>query len=329
MAHAQGAEARIGRLIVVVALLAASCGGRPVSASSAPSSAAPTASASISPSAASATGSASPTPAPVVLVGAGDIASCGLAGDSATAELLATIPGTVFTLGDNAYERGTAAEFAQCYGPTWGAERARTRPAVGNHDAATAQAAAYFAYFGESAGPPGLGYYSYDAGAWHVIVLNSECSMTPCAAGSMQERWLRADLAAHPRQCTLAYWHHPYWSSGLHGDDATMRPFIAALYEAGADVVLNGHDHDYERFAPQDPDGRATARGLREFVVGTGGASPYPFVLVRANSEARLTGIFGVMRLTLSAGAYAWSFIDTAGHVRDEGSTACHSAGGA
>ena len=266
------------------------------------------------------------TAAPVVLVGAGDIASCALRGDEATEALLATIPGTVFTLGDNAYEAGTADEFADCYAPMWGKELARTRPAIGNHDAATAKGAAYFAFFGAAAGEPGRGWYSYDAGAWHVAVLNSECSMAACSAGSEQERWLRADLALHPGQCTLAYWHHPYWSSGPHGNDAAMRPFVDALYGAGADLIVNGHDHDYERFAPQDPDGNATPRGLREFVVGTGGASAYAFATIRRNSEARITNVLGVLKLTLSSDAYAWAFIDTTGAVRDEGSTPCHAA---
>lgn len=179
------------------------------------------------------------------------------------------------------------------------------------------------AYFGAASGEVGKGYYSYDAGAWHVVVLNSERAMTPCAAGSAQERWLRADLAANAGRCTLAYWHRPYWSSGLHGGDASVGPFVHALYEAGADVILAGHDHDYERFAPPDPEGVASARGLREFVVGTSGASPYPFVGVRPNSEKRLSGVFGVLRLVLSSGGYAWSFIDTDGHARDDGAASC------
>ncbi|HEY6957282.1 MAG TPA: metallophosphoesterase [Candidatus Limnocylindria bacterium] len=321
MAHGARSGARIRRLIVV-ALLAAACRPAATGPTSTPS---PVATVSASPSAsAPATSSAPPTPAPVVLVGAGDIASCALTGDASTEAILATIPGTVFTLGDNAYESGTADEFARCYAPTWGRELARTRPAIGNHDAATAKGAAYFAFFGAAAGEPGRGYYSYDAGAWHVVVLNSECWMTACSAGSEQERWLRADLAAHPGRCMLAYWHHPYWSSGPHGNDATMRPFVDALYAAGADLILNGHDHDYERFAPQDPDGNATARGVREFVVGTGGASPYGFAIVRPNSEKRIANVFGVLKLTLSSSGYAWSFIDTAGTTRDEGSSPCH-----
>ena len=321
-------------MILAGALVVVACGAAP-STSGADSSAGTSTTPLASASPTAANGSTAPTPsptaspAPVVLVGAGDIASCGLASDTATEAILATIPGTVFTLGDNAYESGTAAEFSRCYAPTWGRELARTRPAIGNHDAATGNANAYFAYFGAAAGEPGRGYYSYEAGAWHVVVLNSECWMTPCAAGGVQEQWLRADLAAHAGRCTLAYWHHPYWSSGPHGNDAAMRPFVDALYDAGADLVLAGHDHDYERFAPQDPEGNATPRGLREFVVGTGGASPYPFVIVRKNSEKRVSGVYGVLRLVLSASGYAWSFIDTDAQVRDEGTGACHTSGGA
>lgn len=319
MAHVESAGAAIRRLIIL-ALVVASC-ARVTTAP--PATATPTTPATPSVTA-MATPQASASDAPVVLVGAGDIASCGLTSADATEALLATIPGTVFTLGDNAYESGTADEFARCYAPTWGKELARTRPALGNHDAATGKGAAYFAFFGAAAGEVGRGYYSYDAGAWHVIVLNSECWVTPCAVGSEQERWLRADLAGHPSRCTLAYWHHPYWSSGPHGNDRAMRPFVDALYAAGADLILNGHDHDYERFAPQDPDGKPVSRGIREFVVGTGGASPYPFVTARPNSEKRITGVFGVLKLTLSPGAYTWSFIDAGGAARDDGSGTCH-----
>ena len=224
---------------------------------------------------------ASPRPAstqtvpPAVLVGAGDIASCGSSGDEATAALLAGIDGTVFTLGDNVYDSGTAAEFATCYDPSWGRYRARTSPAPGNHDYVTANAAGYFGYFGAAAGDPSTGYYAYDLGGWRVVAINSNCAAVGgCQAGSAQERWLRADLAAHPAACTLAYWHHPRFNSGEHGNSAEMQPIWQALYDAGAEVVLSGHDHHYERFAPQAPDGSSDPqRGIREFVVGTGGRS--------------------------------------------------------
>lgn len=266
---------------------------------------------------------------PVVLVGAGDIAACDSSGDEATAALLDAIDGTVFTLGDNVYNSGTRREFAECYDPTWGRHKGRTRPAPGNHDYGTAKASGYFGYFGEAAGDPGTGYYAYDLGAWHIVVINSNCEPAGgCQAGSPQEAWLRADLAAHPVDCTLAYWHHPRFSSGPHGGTDEMRAIWQALYEQGADVVLAGHDHDYERFAPQDPDGNGDPqRGIREFVVGTGGRSHYRFGRIQPNSEARSSDTFGVLKLTLSAADYAWEFIPVDGKTfTDAGSAACSPA---
>jgi len=170
-------------------------------------------------------------PLPVVLVGAGDIAACGSSGDEATTALLDAIDGTVFTLGDNVYDSGTRREFAECYDPTWGRHKGRTRPAAGNHDYGTARASGYFGYFGEAAGDPSTGYYSYDLGAWHIVVINSNCEpVGGCQAGSPQEAWLRADLAAHPVDCILAYWHHPRFSSGPHGGTDEMRAIWRALY---------------------------------------------------------------------------------------------------
>ena len=187
-----------------------------------------------------------------VIVGAGDIADCKALGPAArTANLLEKIDGTVFTLGDDAYENGSPKQFADCYGPTWGRFKARTRPVVGNHEYGTAFAAGYFDYFGAAAGDRTKGYYSYDLGKWHLVVINSNCAQVGgCHAGSPQEQWLRQDLAAHPAPCTVAMWHHPRYSSGEHGDDRSMRDIWQALYDADADVVLSGHDHDYERFAP-------------------------------------------------------------------------------
>lgn len=262
-----------------------------------------------------------------VIVGAGDIALCGSKGAEATAKLLDAIPGTVFTLGDNAYPSGTAEQFAQCYDPAWGRHKARTRPVPGNHDYVTPGAAGYFGYFGESAGAPTKGYYSYDVGAWHIIVLNSEIDAQPDSA---QVQWLRADLAAHPTRCTLAMWHKPLFSSGPHGQDGSgdkTRAFWDVLYEQGADVILNGHDHTYERFALQTPDGAPDqARGIREFVAGTGGSVPYVFTHVMPNSEFRRAGVFGVLKLTLHASSYDWEFIPIvgAGLLRDRGSADCH-----
>ena len=258
-----------------------------------------------------------------VLVGAGDIANCSSNGDEATASLLDDIPGTVFTTGDNVYPDGTAAEFANCYDPSWGRHKARTYPSVGNHDYHTSDATGYFDYFGAAAGEPGKGYYSYDLGAWHIIVLNSNLEV---GAGSPQEQWLRTDLAAHPTTCTLAYWHHPLFSSGIrHGSDSSMRPLWQALYDFGADVVLNGHEHNYERFAPQNPEGASDpARGIREFVIGSGGRSHYPIVVPIANSEVQNANTYGVLKLTLHPDSYDWEFIPEAGKTfTDSGSGTC------
>ena len=259
--------------------------------------------------------------APVTLSGAGDIAKCpGQAG--ATAHLLATIPGTIFTLGDNVYPDGNAAMYSSCYGPTWGRFRSRTRPSPGNHDYLTAAATPYFNYFGSLAGPRGRGYYSYDLGAWHIVSLNSEVA---AYAGSAQERWLRQDLSTNPKRCTLAYWHKPLFSSGGMGASIGMRALWKALYDRGTDVVLNGHDHDYERFAPQTPTGSANAtNGIRAFVVGTGGAPLLPFKSTVANSRFRYNKSHGVLRLTLSDGSYAWKFITVSGVVVDAGQSSCH-----
>lgn len=264
---------------------------------------------------------------PAVLVGAGDIGSCVSSGDEATAKLLDRIAGTVFTVGDNAYDFGTPSEFANCYQTAWGRHAARTRPAPGNHDYYTSNATAYFGYFGVAAGNPTTGYYSYDLGHWHLVVINSNCLLiSGCQSGSPQEQWLRSDLAAHPALCTLAYWHHPRFSSGLHGDSLEMQPLWQALYDYHAEVVLSGHDHDYERFAPQDPTGAPdAAQGLREFVVGTGGRSQYVWQTVKPNSEVRNNTAFGVLKLFLYATGYRWEFVPEAGQTfTDVGSADCH-----
>lgn len=270
-----------------------------------------------------------------VLLAAGDIAQCGEPGSAATAALLRDLPGTVATLGDNAYSAGSKPEFANCYDPTWGAEKERTRPAPGNHEYGTRGARGYFGYFGSSAGSARTGYYSYDLGAWHIVVLNSNCKeVGGCEADSPQGRWLRQDLAAHPTACTLAYWHHPLFSSGTkHGGDATMQPFWQALYDAGADVVLSSHEHNYERFAPQAPDGTPDRkRGIREFVVGTGGAGHYPFGQPLPTSERRNADTFGVLALTLRPRGYDWEFVPVDAGIEsrgpraftDTGSARCH-----
>jgi hypothetical protein len=232
----------------------------------------------------------------------------------------------VLALGDIQYEDGTRADFEASYDPAWGRVKAITRPVPGNHDYRTPGAEGYYDYFGRAAGDPAKGYYSYDLGRWHLIALNSNCSaIGGCGPRSAQTRWLRADLVASRARCTLAYWHHPRFSSGWHGNDRTYTAFWQALVDAGADVVLVGHDHDYERFAPQDPRGRLDLeRGVREFVVGTGGKSLRRFVGSRPNSEARDTSSFGVLELTLGAGVYAWRFVSAVGFFADAGVARCH-----
>ena len=264
-----------------------------------------------------------------VLVGAGDIASCVSSGDEETAALLDSIAGTVFVLGDVVYPNGTPAEYTNCYAPSWGRHKARTHPAAGNHEYGTRYASGYFGYFGKAAGDSSKGYYSYELGEWHIVVLNSNssCTTISCAAGSTQEQWLRADLAASTKRCTLAYWHHPRFSSGVvHGNNPAVAPFWNALYEANADVILNGHEHVYERFAPQTPDAVAdTARGIRQFTVGTGGRSHYSFETIQPNSEVREENTFGVLKLTLRATNYDWQFVPVAGGTfTDSGTGTCH-----
>lgn len=261
------------------------------------------------------------------LVGAGDIASCNYNRDQATASLLDSIPGTVFTAGDNAYPSGTFNQFQNCYGPTWGRHYARTLPSVGNHEYRTSGASGYFRYFGAAANPSGKGYYSYNLGDWHIVVLNSMCQkIGGCSASSPQAQWLRGDLVANPRLCTLAYWHHPVFTSGEHGNDPRMRPAFQILYDNNAELVINGHDHDYERFAPQTPSGTADpARGIREIVVGTGGAKLRPFATIRPNSEVRDANTWGVIKLTLNPDSYGWQFVPVAGQTfTDSGTTSCH-----
>jgi hypothetical protein len=266
----------------------------------------------------------SPTGGTAVLLAAGDIASCSWSSDEATATLLDGLTGTVATLGDNAYPSGTSSEFTNCYDPTWGRHKARTRPSPGNHEYNTPGATGYYGYFGTTAGPSGRGYYSYNLGDWHIISLNSN---VPMSAGSAQEQWLRADLAASTKRCTLAYWHHPRFSSGTtHGNFSAAQPVWQALYDFNADVVLSGHEHNYERFAPQTPTGAAdAARGIREFVVGTGGANHYTGHNAIPNSEVFNGSTYGVLKLTLSATSYSWQFVPVAGQsFTDSGTASCH-----
>jgi hypothetical protein len=240
----------------------------------------------------------------------------------------------VLPLGDIQYDAPTASNLKTVYDPTWGRVKSISRPVLGNHDGS---GGAYFDYFngpGAANGPAGQrgrGYYSYDIGAWHIVALNSNCTRVSCGAGSIQERWLRADLAAHSSACTLAYWHHPRYSSGHDGSHVTLNTFWSDLYEAGAEVVLSGHSHDYERFAPKGADGKVSPTGIRQFVVGTGGAFMTGLGTSRvAGSEVAQNNTFGVLKLTLHASSYDWQFVPIAGRTwTDSGSGQCHGPRGA
>lgn len=265
-----------------------------------------------------------PTPEPSlqasaqILVGTGDISTCDNDNDELTAQLLDTIPGTVFTTGDNAYPDGTYRQFMECYDPTWGRHKDRTRPVPGNHDYDTEDAAGYFQYFENIPS-----YYAYDLGSWRIYALNSEIDVSE---GSEQVQWLREDLRSNPRQCVLAYWHEPRWSSGAsHGNSRSMQTLWATMVEAGAELVLNGHEHSYERFAPMNARGRPDPQGVREIVIGTGGRSFYRFDRPLPASEVRDNTSFGVLKLTLYDGGYDWEFIPAAGSTfTDRGSGECH-----
>jgi hypothetical protein len=267
-------------------------------------------------------------PGDAVVLAAGDIASCASSGDEATATLLDSLAGTVIALGDNVYQSGTALEFTNCYGPSWGRHLARTMPAAGNHEYNTPGASGYYGYFGAAAGDPAKGYYSYDLDAWHIVVVNSNCvPIGGCGAGSPEEVWLRADLTAHPAVCTMAYWHHPRFSSGSsHGETPGMQPIWQALQDAHADVVLSGHEHNYERFAPQTAEGAGDPYGIVEFVVGTGGRSHFALGAPHANSLVRNSDTYGVLKLTLHATSYDWEFVPEAGKTfTDAGTADCQS----
>jgi hypothetical protein len=231
----------------------------------------------------------------------------------------------VLALGDIQYEDGVLSKYYESYDPSWGRLKNITRPVVGNHEYLTAGASGYFTYFGVAAGDPTKGYYSYDIGAWHIIALNSNCNKVGgCGAGSTQEQWLKADLAAHPNMCTLAYWHHPKFSSGQHGSRSDYDPFWKVLYAAGVEVVLNGHDHIYERFAPQNPSGAADPNGIQQFTVGTGGKNHTTVDSVQPNSAARNTDTYGFLKLTLHPTSYDWQFVPESGKTfTDSGTRNC------
>jgi acid phosphatase type 7 len=252
-----------------------------------------------------------------VLVGAGDIAKCDQNGDSRTAQILGTIPGTIFTTGDNAYDSGTYAEYLNCYGPTWGQYKDRTMPVPGNHEYETAGAPGYYRYFNVPE------YYAYDQGTWRIYALNSEIDTS---ATSAQVQWLQADLAQNPRSCVMAYWHRPLWSSGNHhGGDNKMQVIWNILFDANAELVITGHEHNYERFSPMNKTGQAVPVGLQEIVVGTGGANKFGFGNILPASQVRNANTYGVIKLTLSPGKYDWQFVPVAGGTfTDYGSQNCH-----
>ena len=257
-----------------------------------------------------------------VVAGAGDISLCSKPEDEYTAALLGNIDGDVLTFGDNTQGDGTAQEFTQCYDPTWGVHKDKTHPTLGNHDYRTLEGSPYYAYFGSSAGEVGKGYYSYEIGSWHLIALNSLIDIT---SDSPQVQWLEADLILHRNICTLAYWHHPRFSSGLsHPSDPSIGAIWDVLYEYGVDIVLNGHAHLYERFAPQNPQGIFDPNGIRQFVVGTGGGGSLDDYSTIDNSEVINNQTYGVIKLTLHEFSYDWGFIPIEGQTfTDTGSTVC------
>lgn len=289
--------------------------------------------------------SAPPSSGGPVIVAAGDIA-CGptdhpqLNNDTssevsvcrqmATGNLIQKIhPAAVLELGDNQYPVGRYKSYERYYGPSWGRFDSISHPVPGNHEYLSRDANGYYSYFGTAAGDPSRGYYSYDLGHWHLIALNAQCEFIGgCSPGSAEERWLAADLRQHPAACVLAYWHQPRFSSGQHGNEPVYDAFWRDLFAAHADVVLNGHDHDYERFAPQDPSGHADPSGIREFVVGTGGKSHYRFKTIKPNSVVRNDTASGVLVMTLHPDGFSWRFESVDGSFQDSGNARCHGAGG-
>ncbi len=267
---------------------------------------------------------------PAVLLAAGDIAYCpttvAASGAAGTADALRRVPGVpVLTLGDNAYVSGTAAEFASCFAPTWGVELPRLRPSAGNHDygnsgAGGAEPLGYLGYFGRLAGATPRGYYSFDLGQWHIVSLNSNIN---AAAGSTQELWLREDLANTSRKCVLAYWHHPLFTSSPRGDNPKMADVWQALSDFKVDIVLNGHEHNYERFAKQTRTGIVAVDGIRQFIIGSGGIGHTAALMpLKPNSEVFNGLTYGVLKLTLETSAYTWEFLPELPGVVVDSSTA-------
>ena len=256
----------------------------------------------------------------MVVAAVGDIGLCGSPAVEQTAQLVEAIDGQVLLAGDLAYPQGSMTDFLRCFDPPWGAFRRRWRPSPGNHEYETAGASSYFQYFGTAAGTSGRSFYSFRAGDWLVLMLDSNI---PTGAGSSQFEFVRSELTSSPAPCALAVWHHPLFTSGPNGPNAYLRDLWTLLYDRGVDVIVNGHDHLYERFGKQDVDGRSDGRGIRQFIAGTGGAQLYDFMRITPNSQVRIKS-HGVLRLTLSPSAYEWAFLDVAGGITDAGSDGCH-----
>ena len=262
-----------------------------------------------------------PTGQSATVLAVADIGMCSeRAAVERTAALVDRMDGQVLLAGDLAYMRGTFQEFRDCFEPAWGKFRNRWRPVPGNHEYETVRAIGYLQYFGEAAGPGGRTFYSFRAGDWLVLMLDSNDSV---AAGSEQYEFVRSELLSNGNHCTMAVWHHPLFTSGPNGPNIFMRDMWALLYRHNADVVVAGHDHLYERFGKQDVDGRSDARGLRQFIAGTGGAILYNFQRQEANSQARHRA-HGVLRMRLATHGYSWEFIDVNGITLDAGSDGCH-----
>lgn len=296
----------------------------------------------ITPAAATATAEQVALSGASVMIGVGDIAVCGTEGDEQTAKLVdsvlradsvAKVSDEVFTLGDNAYPDGSASNFALCFAPSWGDSSKRIlkkiHPTPGNHEHLSVGAAPYYQYFGSKAGSAKKGYYSYDVGEWHVIVINGEIVVNSSfsdAERKAQEEWLRGELKGPQKFCSMAYWHQPLFSSGWHGDAPVLRPIWQLLQDGGVDLILNGHDHDYERFLPQNAFGVVdSTRGMIQYVVGTGGGDLRGFRNnPRATSAARVQGYFGVLKLTLGKGEFRAAFLDVNGRVWDPSGGKCH-----
>jgi hypothetical protein len=273
------------------------------------------------------TATATATPTPLIVAAVGDIAICGQEGDDQTAALIADWNAEIIIPGDANNENGTMYEYQNCYDPSWGIYRERVHVVAGNHDYYSDPLPNYYTYFGEAAGPPGLGYYSFDLAGWHFIGLNSNCGYVLCGPSSDQFAWLKADLAANQSTCTLAFWHNPRFSSGLAGNADWLWPFWDEMVASGVDLVINGDDHDYERFAKINADGEPDPEnGVREFVVGTGGASLRGLGQIKQGSEVRIFGQYGVLKLILSPESYQWQFINVDGEVLDSESDTCRPA---